>query len=81
MLKSKYFIFFILFLVVLSIFVSSYLDKDNTLKMQAIGGMDVKICHEIEHDFIKESCLENVKKQKTLFEKCLKKSGNCGHFY
>lgn len=49
--------------------------------MQAITSIDETLCHKIEHDFIKESCLKNVKKQRELFDQCLEKGGDCRHFY
>ncbi len=51
------------------------------LKMQAISSIDEKMCQEIEHDFIKESCLKSVLKQKERFDICVKKGGDCSRFY
>jgi hypothetical protein len=79
MFKSKYFIFFIIFLVILSIFLSSYLDKDNTLKDDAIRFSDLQTCEKIEHDFIKNDCIEIVKRKIQLLNDCQKTNKNCNN--
>jgi hypothetical protein len=79
MFRSKYFIFFIFFLVVLSIFLASYFDKDNTLKDEAIRFSDLETCKLIKHDFIREDCVEIVNRKKAMLVKCEKEGGNCNN--
>lgn len=77
MFRSKYFIFSIFFLVILSIFLSSYLDKDNNLKDEAIRFSDLSTCEKIEHGFIREDCIEIVKRKKAMLTKCENEGADC----
>ncbi len=65
--------------MILSIFLSSYLDKDNTLKDEAIRFSDLETCKQIEHDFIREDCVEIVMRKKALLVKCEKEGGDCNN--
>lgn len=68
--KAKFFIYSIFFLVILSIFLSSYLDKSNNLKDEAIKFSDIETCKLIEHDFIRNDCIEIVLRKKKLIKNC-----------
>ena len=76
MFKKKYIIFIVFFLVILSIVLSSFLDRPNTLKDEAIRFSDLAACEKIEYEFIKNDCIEIVLKKKELIKNCDEKKGS-----
>ncbi|PIK15720.1 hypothetical protein [Halobacteriovorax sp. JY17] len=62
-------------LVIISIFLASYFDKDNNLRDEAIRMGDTFYCKKIEVSFIKKKCFEIVERKLSLLKKCRSENG------
>lgn len=72
---KKVIVYSVAALVILSIFLASYLDDDNTLKDEAVKMGDSYYCEKIETQFIKDDCFEIVEEKLLLLQKCHKEHG------